>query len=53
MAISSASVARFLRDDPGCQYDLFLDLCGVDNLRRHEQRRQRIDQQYKASRRRR
>ena len=27
-------LARFLRDDPGCQYDLFLDLCGVDNLRR-------------------
>ena len=31
------ALARFLRDDPGCQYDLFLDLCGVDNLRRHEQ----------------
>jgi NADH-quinone oxidoreductase subunit C/D len=28
------ALARFLRDDPGCQYDLFLDLCGVDNLRR-------------------
>jgi NADH-quinone oxidoreductase subunit C/D len=28
------TLALFLRDDPGCQYDLFLDLCGVDNLRR-------------------
>ncbi|HWZ85274.1 MAG TPA: NADH-quinone oxidoreductase subunit D, partial [Thermoanaerobaculia bacterium] len=28
------AVARFLRDDLGCRYDLFLDLCGVDNLRR-------------------
>src|SRR5207249_3495733 len=28
------ALARFLRDDPGCLYDLFLDLCGVDNLRR-------------------
>ncbi len=28
------ALARFLRDDPACQYDLFLDLCGVDNLRR-------------------
>jgi NADH-quinone oxidoreductase subunit C/D len=28
------SLARFLRDDPGCRFDLFLDLCGVDNLRR-------------------
>jgi NADH-quinone oxidoreductase subunit C/D len=28
------ALARFLRDDPGCRYDLFLDLCGVDNLRR-------------------
>jgi NADH-quinone oxidoreductase subunit C/D len=28
------AVARYLRDDPGCRYDLFLDLCGVDNLRR-------------------
>ena len=28
------ALARFLRDDPGCGYDLFLDLCGVDNLRR-------------------
>ncbi|MEX0879878.1 MAG: NADH dehydrogenase (quinone) subunit D [Thermoanaerobaculia bacterium] len=31
-------LARFLRDDPGCQYDLFLDLCGVDNLRRRGQK---------------
>jgi len=31
-------LARFLRDDPGCQYDLFLDLCGVDNLRRRGSR---------------
>jgi NADH-quinone oxidoreductase subunit C/D len=30
-------LAHFLRDDPGCQYDLFLDLCGVDNLRRRGQ----------------
>jgi NADH-quinone oxidoreductase subunit C/D len=29
------ALAKYLRDDPGCQYDLFLDLCGVDNLRRH------------------
>jgi NADH-quinone oxidoreductase subunit C/D len=29
-----AALARFLRDDPECRYDLFLDLCGVDNLRR-------------------
>ncbi len=28
------ALARFLRDDPGCRYDLFIDLCGVDNLRR-------------------
>jgi len=28
------ALARYLRDDPGCRYDLFLDLCGVDNLRR-------------------
>ena len=27
-------LARFLRDDPECRYDLFLDLAGVDNLRR-------------------
>ena len=26
------ALARFLRDDPGCRYDLFLDLCGVDLL---------------------
>jgi NADH-quinone oxidoreductase subunit C/D len=32
------ALARFLRDDPGCQYDLFLDLCGVDNLRRRGSR---------------
>ena len=31
----------FLRDDPGCQYDLFLDLCGVDNLRRRGRGRRR------------
>jgi NADH-quinone oxidoreductase subunit C/D len=28
------ALANYLRDDAGCQYDLFLDLCGVDNLRR-------------------
>lgn len=28
------ALARFLRDDPGSRYDLFLDLAGVDNLRR-------------------
>ncbi len=28
------ALARFLRDDPECGYDLFLDLCGVDNLKR-------------------
>jgi NADH-quinone oxidoreductase subunit C/D len=28
------AVARFLRDDPECRYDLFLDLAGVDNLKR-------------------
>jgi NADH-quinone oxidoreductase subunit C/D len=28
------AVARFLRDDPECRYDLFLDLCGVDNAKR-------------------
>ena len=28
------ALARFLRDDPECRYDLFLDLLGVDNLRR-------------------
>ncbi|HEY7114673.1 MAG TPA: NADH dehydrogenase (quinone) subunit D [Thermoanaerobaculia bacterium] len=27
------ALARFLRDDPECRYDLFLDLAGVDNLR--------------------
>lgn len=27
-------LARFLRDDPECRYDLFLDLAAVDNLRR-------------------
>ncbi len=27
-------LARLLRDDPGCRYDLFLDLAGVDNLKR-------------------
>jgi len=27
-------LAGFLRDDPGCRYDLFLDLAGVDNLKR-------------------
>ncbi|HEX5134974.1 MAG TPA: NADH-quinone oxidoreductase subunit C, partial [Thermoanaerobaculia bacterium] len=27
-------VARFLRDDPDCRYDLFLDLAGVDNAKR-------------------
>ncbi len=32
------ALARFLRDDPGCLYDLFLDLCGVDNLRREGQK---------------
>ena len=24
---------KFLRDDPQCRYDLFLDLAGVDNLK--------------------
>ncbi len=28
------ALARFLRDDPECRYDLFLDLAGVDNFRR-------------------
>ena len=28
------TLARFLRDDPECRYDLFLDLAGVDNLKR-------------------
>ncbi len=28
------AVARFLRDDPEMRFDLFLDLAGVDNLRR-------------------
>ncbi len=28
------ALARFLRDDPGCRFDLFLDLAGVDNLKR-------------------
>ena len=28
------SLARFLRDDPEMRFDLLLDLCGVDNLRR-------------------
>jgi NADH-quinone oxidoreductase subunit C/D len=28
------ALARFLRDDPDCRYDLFLDLAGVDNLKR-------------------
>ena len=32
------TLARFLRDDPGCRYDLFIDLCGVDNLRRSGQK---------------
>ncbi|HSS43795.1 MAG TPA: NADH-quinone oxidoreductase subunit C, partial [Thermoanaerobaculia bacterium] len=32
------ALARFLRDDPECRYDLFLDLAGVDNLRRPGQR---------------
>jgi NADH-quinone oxidoreductase subunit C/D len=32
------ALARFLRDDQGCRYDLFLDLCGVDNLRRRGSR---------------
>ncbi|HXM75670.1 MAG TPA: NADH-quinone oxidoreductase subunit C, partial [Thermoanaerobaculia bacterium] len=27
-------LARFLRDDFQCRYDLYLDLAGVDNLRR-------------------
>ena len=37
------ALARFLRDDPGCRYDLFLDLCGVDNLRRDAARRRRFE----------
>ena len=28
------AVARFLRDDPECRFDLFLDLAGVDNSKR-------------------
>jgi len=28
------ALARFLCDDPECRYDLFLDLAGVDNLKR-------------------
>ncbi|HEY7573657.1 MAG TPA: NADH-quinone oxidoreductase subunit D [Thermoanaerobaculia bacterium] len=32
------ALARFLRDDPECRYDLLLDICGVDNLRRPGQR---------------
>ncbi len=28
------ALARLLREDPGCRYDQFLDLAGVDNLRR-------------------
>ena len=32
------ALARFLRDDPECRFDLFLDLCGVDNLRRRSQK---------------
>jgi len=28
------ALALFLRDDPECRYDLFVDLFGVDNLRR-------------------
>ncbi|MDQ6894122.1 MAG: NADH dehydrogenase (quinone) subunit D [Acidobacteriota bacterium] len=27
-------LAQFLRDDPECRFDLLLDVCGVDNLRR-------------------
>ncbi len=27
-------VARYLRDDPECRFDLFLDLAGVDNAKR-------------------
>ena len=32
------ALARFLRDDPECRYDLFVDLFGVDNLRRAGQK---------------
>ncbi len=32
------SLARFLRDDPECGYDLLLDLAGVDNLTRSGQK---------------
>ena len=28
------ALARWLRDDPECRYDLFLDMAGVDNLKR-------------------
>jgi NADH-quinone oxidoreductase subunit C/D len=28
-------LARFLRDDPECRFDLFLDLAGLDNLKRN------------------
>src|SRR5262249_8287566 len=32
------SLARWLRDDPECRFDLFLDMAGVDNLRRPRQK---------------
>ncbi len=31
------ALATWLRDDPECRFDLFLDLAGVDNLRRRGQ----------------
>ncbi|HJW14593.1 MAG TPA: NADH-quinone oxidoreductase subunit C, partial [Thermoanaerobaculia bacterium] len=32
------ALAGWLRDDPECRYDLFLDLAGVDNLKRAGQK---------------
>jgi len=32
------ALAEWLRDDPECRYDLFLDLAGVDNLKRRGQK---------------
>ncbi len=32
------ALAKWLRDDPECRFDLFLDMAGVDNLRRRGQK---------------
>src|SRR5262249_44983226 len=32
------ALAKWLRDDPECRYDLFIDLAGVDNLKRRGQK---------------